>query len=365
MRLVLASTRVTTLSVMRLRLVLLALAALAWRPLLRPYWRAFIALAHVYSTELLGRSLVAFLTPEPRKWVTVETFGGVPMRVGWSRPGRGSRHPAMLFVIGATPEGIDFPQLIVAVEAFSRAGFLVMVPDLAFMKEERLDPTAPEQIAGAFEMLREHRAAGERVGAFGFSIGGGVLLAAAVHDDGLADATYLLVLGAYYDIRTYIASVASRSQRRDGRLVPWEPSPDVPERLAKAAAKLARDESERAALEVVLGTGSYDDALARIDALPAGLRASLDRLSPKVGWERIRAPIWWLHDEHDGYVPVAEGEAARRAPAREAPLRLVVPQLLQHAVPVSDAARGKGLAFWVRELWKLLRFAVRILRVAG
>ena len=43
-----------------------------------------------------------------------ESLGGAEMRVGWWRPGTGERHPAVLFVIGATPLGIDFPELRVA-----------------------------------------------------------------------------------------------------------------------------------------------------------------------------------------------------------------------------------------------------------
>jgi dienelactone hydrolase len=326
--------------------------------------RALAILGHVYSAELLGRSLVAPFTARPRRWETSETFGGVPMRVGWWRPGRGRRHPAMLWVIGATPEGIDFPQLAVAAEGFARGGFLLMVPDLPFMKEERLDPSGPAQIAEAFASLVRHPAAAARPGAFGFSIGGGVLLAAAAQDERFHGAAYLAVLGAYFDIATYVASVASRRQRRDGRLVAWDPSPDVPERLAGSAAKLAHDAAERAALDDVLTAASYDEVLARLGTLPAGLREALERLSPRAGWERIGPPIFWLHDERDQYVPVAELEAARLAPGRSA-LRSEVVRLLQHAVPVANSARGRGFGFWLSELGKLLRFALAVLRAAG
>jgi len=311
-------------------------------------------------------------------WVTVETFAGVPMRVGWWRPGWGARHPAILFVIGATPEGIDFPQLRTAAEAFARGGYLVMIPELPFMKEERLDPDGSAQIAEAYALLRRHPSTGARAGAFGFSVGGGALLAAAAREEFLAAAPYLAVLGAYFDMRTYVAAVASRTQRRAGRrgvrkggedpileLVSWEPSPDVPERLQRSALRLARDDAERTALEGVLAARSYDDALARIEALPPRLRDALDALSPAPAWQRIAAPIHWLHDERDMYVPVAEAEAARRAPGRARPLRLVVMRLLQHAIPVADSARGQGPRFWASELWTLLRFAMTVLRAAG
>lgn len=349
---------------MRIWLALGALAGLAWRPLLGPLVRGLIALAHIYSTALIGRSIAALVTPTPRTWETHESFAGVEMRVGWWRPGWGARHPAMLLVIGATPEGIDFPELRVAAEGFARAGFLVMIPDLPFMREERLDPTGPAQIGAAFAALGKHLAAREPIGAFGFSIGGGVLLAAAAREAAFVDASYVAVLGAYFDIATYIASVASREQRRDGRVVPWEPNPDVPERLAASAVKLAGDEEERAALSRALAASSYEEALERIRGLPPRLRGALDALSSRPAWERIRQPVFWLHDERDRYVPIAEADAACRA-AREAPLTLAALRLLQHAVPVADAARGEGPRFWASELWTLLRFAASLLRVAG
>lgn len=330
----------------------------------RAVWRGIVLLGHVYSTALWHRSIVAPITARPLSWETRETLAGVEMRVGWWRPGRGARHPAMLFVIGATPEGIDFPELRVGAEAFARAGFLIMVPDLPFMREERLDPTGPAQIAAAFHALRRHPAAREPVGAFGFSVGGGFLLAAAARDTRLASAPYLAVLGAYFDMTTYIASIASRSQRRDGGTTEWEPSPDVPDRMRAAAAKITMDPEGRAALDRVTAARSYEDALARLRELPPSVGDALEQLSPSPLWDRIRAPVFWVHDEKDLYVPIAEAEAARRAP-RHGQLRMLVPRLLQHAVPVADAARAKGARFWIGELWRLLRFATSVLRAAG
>ncbi|MBI2324604.1 MAG: hypothetical protein HYU87_06560, partial [Chloroflexi bacterium] len=41
-----------------------------------PLWRAAVALAHVYSTTLTGRSVVARLTAAPRYRETMDTFAG-------------------------------------------------------------------------------------------------------------------------------------------------------------------------------------------------------------------------------------------------------------------------------------------------
>ena len=329
-----------------------------------PLWRAVIALAHVYSTTLAGRSVVGGLTAPPRYGETRETFAGVPMRVGWWRPGRGTAHPALMLVIGAVPAGIDFPELRLAADGLARAGFMVMIPDLPFLKEERLDTTGGAQIAAAFAALAAHPAAAGRPGAIGFSVGGGFLLAAAGREQALAEASAIAVLGAYFDLRTYIASVVSCAQPRGREIAPWVTSSDVPGRLATAAVRLARDEAERAAIHDALASRPYAEALARIDALPRRVRRAFDELSPSVAWSRIRPPVFWLHDERDGYVPVAEANAARSARPRPRRVRMLVLRLLQHAIPVADAARGEGIRFWVSELGRLVTFVASIFRAA-
>ncbi len=135
--------------------------------------------------------------------------------------------------------------------------------------------------------------------------------------------------------------------------------------MAAAAQRLARVPAERAAIDGALATSSYAETLARIDALPRRVREAFDVLSPSVSWSRIRPPVFWLHDERDGYVPVSEAYAARAARPRPERVRMLVLRLLQHAVPVADAARGEGILFWVSELGRLLTFVASVFRAAA
>ncbi|CAN5264723.1 hypothetical protein BH18CHL2_BH18CHL2_04310 [soil metagenome] len=349
----------------RLAVVALAVAtALLWQPVLRPAGSGVILLLDVYSPTLVGTNLAERITPVPRVAEETAAFAGVPMRVTWWRPGWGDAHPGVMLVNGATPAGNDNPATRQLGAALARAGYLVMLPELPFLKEGRFDVAATAQIDGAYAGLRARpEAAGKRTGVFGFSVGGGVLLAAAGREPALRQADYLAVLGAYYDLDTYLASVASASQFRAGRLEPWVPSDEARERLP-AAAIASVPAGDAQAVSDALGAATHEEALRRLRALPPSSRAVFDGLSPETVWQGIRqSPLYWLHDPDDTFEPLAEAEAAAAAP-REGSVALLVPRLVSHAAPSPDAA-ARGALFVAQQLWELLSFTMRILRDAG
>lgn len=379
----------------RRRVVLIAalalLLALLWPTVLYPGGKAALLMGDIYSTALTGTNLTEAITPDPRRRETEETFAGARMRVSWWRPGWGDRHPGVMLVNGATPLGNDNPETRRISAALARAGYLVMLPELPFLLEGRLEPAATEQIAAAFGHLRARpETAGRPVGAFAVSVGGGMLLAAAGAHEELREADYLAVLGAYFDWDTYLASVIARAQRLDGELVPWTPDPEVRQRLPAAVVALVPSATERAilieavssgdgrvagpppeglgpealALWRAFAAGDHAEALRLLRALPEPMRAVIDRLSPQTVWAEIEPPIFWMHDANDTFEPLAELEAAREAP-RDGRLEAVTPRLISHAVPLAEEARTQGLAFWVAELWALLRFAIDVFRIAG
>jgi pimeloyl-ACP methyl ester carboxylesterase len=293
-------------------------------------------------------------------------------------------------VNGATPSGNDLKETRLISGALARAGFLVMLPEFPLLKEDRFDPAAVEQIDDAFAMLRTHPASGGPTGAYGFSVGGGILLAAAGQGAELARADYIGVLGAYYDIQTYLASVVSGKQLRGGELGTWALSEDARRRAPLAATEIVADPTDRRrladeirekagvlsrdapgglgdeamALRRALSATGYEEVIRRLEELPAPAVERLQRLSPRVHWSGIRAPVYWLHDAGDHYVPIAQAESAV-AETPSGKLRLVTPKLLAHGEPVRKDAPESGPVFWISELWGLLRFAMEVLRVAS
>lgn len=349
----------------RLVIVIVVLAVVVlWTSWIKPAGQAAILIGDIYSEQLLGTNIAALVTPEPSMTERSESFAGVTMRVTLWRPGWGDHHPAILLVPGASPKGNDEPALRRFGVSLSRAGYLVMLPELPFLKEGRFDREGMKQIDAAFAGARAlPETQGRSVGTFGVSVGGGLMLAAAGREEALRGAAFLSVLGAYYDIDTYLASLASRTQRLGGNDMTWEPSAEAQERLPLAALDLAPAE-ERDAVRRALAPAPYDEALRRIRSLPAGTRAAYDAVSPETVWRDIRPPIYWIHDPLDAFEPLAEAEnaAAARQGGR---MVLVVPRLVQHAVPAGEEAKAQGPLFLAGELWQLLSLAFEILRIAG
>ena len=335
--------------------------------------------------------MAAYVTPAPLVSDASEAIGGSPMRVTWWVPGWGTTHPAVMLVNGATDRGNDDSETRRLAEALARGGYLVMLPEFPFIKGGVLERDAARYIDGAFaRLLARPDARPGASGAFGFSVGGGLLLAAASRPGALRDARYLGALGAYFDLDTYLASVLAGAQRRNGNLEPWDVDPEVRLRLPVAAAEALADPGDRTrivdalraaggralgeppagtgdegtALWRVLSATDYDDALARIRALPPALRDVFDRLSPRTAWEGLAAPVFWLHDTGDRFEPVSEAETAAARP-RAGPTHLQRTALLSHAAALGAGAREKGLDFWSTELIGLLSFATETLSAGG
>src|SRR5437868_2968052 len=232
----------------RLALVLLVVAiGILWRPFVRPLGAGAVLVADIYSSALWDRNAAAYITPPPRVEDGSEPVGASDMRVTWWIPGWGSLHPAVMLVNGATEKGNDDPETRRLAEALARAGYMVMLPEFPFIKAGTLERDATAILDAAFaRAVSRPETRGMAVGAFGFSVGGGMLLAAASRPGALSGASYIGALGAYYDLDSYLASVLSLTQRRPGGASePWDADAEVRLRLPVAAAEAVADPGDR------------------------------------------------------------------------------------------------------------------------
>jgi hypothetical protein len=340
--------------------VAIVLVGALWGAFFYPFGKAVILLLDVYSPSLLGANIAAAITPEPRVSETRENIGGIEMRVSWWRPGWGDRHAAILIVNGATPVGNDNVATRQFGVTLARAGYLVMLPEFPFLKEGRLDSDAPFVVDAAFARLRSlPETEGRRVGAFGASVGAGLMLVAAGTYSALGGADHLSILGGYFDMDTYAAAVATRSTGE----ATWEPSAEASERLPPAIEAAMPNETDRTRVRRAFTAPSYSAALGELADLSAEGRWVVDGLSPSTVWSRIAPPVFWIHDPADTYEPLSEAYAALAA-ERGGRMVLVVPRLIQHA-QVSEGAGAEGPLFVIAELWSLLTFTLEVLRLAG
>jgi pimeloyl-ACP methyl ester carboxylesterase len=213
-------------------------------------------------------------------------------------PGRQGPHPGLLLVQGALLEGRAYPPLVRVAEAAARAGFAVCVPELGRLRDYVVDAQALADLLASAAAFRRHPEVRGRVALFGFSLGGGLALLAAEQD--ADDVLLVAALGGCYDLRAMVAAAA------EGRLEPT------------------------AALAVAATT-----------AAGAG-EAVLDELSAIRHLERVRVPVWLLHDRDDRFVPVAQTLAVARDP-RARRFRVFITRVLAHTEPDTRPASPVAL----------------------
>jgi pimeloyl-ACP methyl ester carboxylesterase len=320
--------------------------------------RAIVVISSVLDTPVLTPAVEA-AGEEPR-------FSDTPVAGNPSlvvRPAGQGPWPAIFLVNGTVPEGRKLPAVRNLAEGFARAGYLVVVPDLPGLTEDRITPrTADATTQVAREISLRPDAAGGKVALVGVSTGATLALLAA--EDPTLGGKISLVAGVapYSNIKTVLNVATTGHYRRpDGELVRYQAAPFLSYVVARSlVATLPPGEDRRtlsAELEAAgresphplsgLRSRQTDDLgpeatsvvrlLANRDpkrfealytALPYGTRHDLEELSPLAGMGRIRVPVELATGPHDKYFPPSQSYGLERiAPER----RITVTPALDHA----------------------------------
>lgn len=285
--------------------------------------RAYLAarlLAEIISAPVPGEAVRL----PPKSWPVLYTDRAVEsdvyatMSPGHAQPYRG--RAGVVVVHGAAPGGKDDPRLQHLCRALARAGFIVLVPDIAPLKAARLDPRMINDVAGAVESLAG--ATGRPVGLIGVSIGAGPALMAAARHEIRDQVAFILTIGGYASLRSVLEQALAM------------PTTALSPELAEA-----REEMRRQLIEAnadILGTAAdrlrkNPGMIPRWEELPDALRSAAEALSPEGGMTSLKAPIFLAHSETDPVIAPAESrrlyEDARRAGV---PARLVTFRLFSH-----------------------------------
>lgn len=343
--------------------------------------RAVVLISSVLDVPVLTPAAEA-VSGEPR--FGDETVAGNPALV--VRPAGEGPWPAVFFVNGTVPEGRKLPEARRLAEGFARAGYLVVLPDLPGMVEDRI---TPETVAEAAEVARavpvRPDAADGEVSMVGISTGATLALLAAERPE-VGDRVSLVAgIAPYSDIRTVVnVATTGRYEKEDGSFVRHDADPFLSYVVARslvAALPPGRDRRDLSAEIEAVGREDPNplgglrlrrtedlgpDAAAvvallanrdpaRFDglyaALPRGVEEDLEAFSPLAGTGRIRAPVEVATGPRDKYFPASE---SRNLDGIAPDLRVTVTPAIDHAELEVSSGGAAALAgfdtFVVRSL---------------
>lgn len=295
---------------------------------------------------------------------------------------------ALVAVPGAVPQGKDDPRMVAFATTLARAGFAVMVPDLAGYRQLRIRPADAREIADAFAWIsrQPELAPDGRAGMFAFSYSVGPAVLAALQDDIRERVRFIVGLGGYHDLPRAMLFFTTGWFEHEGawqHITPDDtgrmvlayssldylaPAPDreVFDRmvalrmrdpqadLAPLAARLSPGAQAVYALAVNNDPARFAELFAR---LPRAMREDIERLDlARHDLAPLQARLILVHGINDNLIPWPESRAlAAAAPAGQARVFLIRRVLGHVDLGVSALFTWR---FWredLPDLWRLWR----------
>lgn len=310
------------------------------------------------------------------------TVGGRHYHGDLYRP-RGIPQAALVLVPGVAEQGRDDPRLVGFAHALARAGFLVLVPEIANLRSLRVRPEDAHAMADAFRHLRSRPElpADRRAGIAAFSYAAGPAVLAAMRPELQGKVDFILTVGGYFDLpgaltyftTGYVQEGDRWSYRPPSRYGQWVFVPGNLDRLddpedrrmlgwlarnhlanggmvpAGLERSLSRD--GRAILDL-LTNADPERVPSLIAALPAAMRADLAALDlANKDLSVLRSQLILVHGTDDDLIPCVQSRSLAEAlPAGQAELYLV--DGLSHVDLVPEAL----------DRWQLLRAIHALMR---
>ncbi len=301
-------------------------------------------------------------TGRPRRTLVTVPVAGGAIAADLYQPAEGAR-AGMILVPGVAPTGKDDRRLVAFANTVARAGFEVLVPDLARMRALQVSAAdAPLLAAAARWMAQRDPERPLGMTAISFAAGPAVLALAEPGGQGAVD--FMLTVGGYYDLPAVITFFTTGAFREDEDQ-PWRTrTPNAYGKwvfLLSNAPRLDRP-ADRAALAAIAGRKMDDPAAdvadlvaelgpegrsvyallmnsdpnrvpALIGALPAVVRGeieALDLASRRLDAAGTRFVL--VHGRDDAIIPETESLAFARALPAEA-VSLYLLDSLDHVNP--------------------------------
>lgn len=329
-------------------------------------------------------------TSPPRVRSTTLEAEGMRFAADVYEPAGGRYCEPLLLVPGMVPEGKDEPRVPPFARALARAGFLVVVPSLPSFQSLVVQPANVRELAAALEATTRQRdlAPRGRTGVFGVSFAGGIALLAALDPAVAPRISFLVTMGAYADLDSTLAFLATGRTFVRGRAHKVAPDPYsqlVFVRTYEQFLPRSRDQELLEAMSVrryqdpdaplagladslsPAGRLPYDLFVAarptEVPALLAQLPPELERrmaaLSPaRHDFSRLRTELFLAHAWDDGTVPVGETWRLARQARPHTRVHLVLLRTVGHVEPepwhrnprrflTEDLPEAWRLAWWL------------------
>src|SRR6266700_1796824 len=263
------------------------------------------------------------------------------------------------------------PQLVNLAMSLAHAGLVVMTMTTPTLIDNSISAQDSEGVVQAFETLAHWPGvSANRIGLLGTS-GGGPLVCFAAADPRIRDqVAFVALFGSYYNATSLLRAFGQHAFVVNGRLQPWRPDPfpkqvladtiagtlppleSTPLRNAFApggkpltAANLASLSPPAVAAYHLLAGDEPGRVNANIAALSSQMRALLDELSINRVIDKMRAPVYLLHDRSDPSIPFTESRECAAALARiHHPYDLAEFGIFEHVQVRSGLAIGQLLS---------------------
>jgi alpha-beta hydrolase superfamily lysophospholipase len=316
-------------------------------------YQAAVLLADIAAGP--GPSRLKEETRPPQRRTLEFAVGGRRYRGDLYRPD-GDIRAGLVLVPGVVETGKDDPRLVAFATSLARAGFSVLVPDLAGLRRLQVRPDNITEIADAFAWLaaQDELVPDGRAGMAAFSYAAGPALLAALQGPIREKVRFILAVGGYHDMQRVLTFFTTGFYRKDGRWHYLKPNDygkwafvasnidrlgDADDRRLfrrMALRKLADPGAPTDDLAALLGTEGralYDFVDNRdprsvprlLAALPSFIREDVDALNPAGrDLSRLAARLILVHGLEDRMIPYTESEAlAEAVPPGQAWLFLV------------------------------------------
>jgi dipeptidyl aminopeptidase/acylaminoacyl peptidase len=368
-----------------------ALAALAGCSAPRAYEAALVladAVAGTAPSRLKARS------PAPHRAPVAYRVQGRERLADLYRPADGPPRAGLVLVPGAVPEGRNEPRIVALARTLARAGFAVLVPQMAGFAELALHPRDAREVADAFVWILAHPelAPEGRAGMAALSYAVGPAVLAALEEDIRERVRFILGVGGYHDLARALRFVTTGWFEHDGRWQAIAPDEYGQLVLALSARHYLGSARDRVLLETMVQrrladrAAALDDLAAQLgpegrsvyalatnrdrerfpvllDALPAPMKRDFEALNLATkDLTRLAARLILVHGRNDALIPYPESLALAQAAGPRRAQVFLIHRILGHV----DLSLGHVLSrrFWTEELpdlWRLGRAVALLL----